>query len=98
MNNPKINVTPLIDVLLVLLIIFMVVAPLRPNSFRAKVPSEPHVSIPVTPDPRTLIVSVGYDLDLSLNNEKNLGTADDPVALVARLRTVFSQREQNGVI
>ena len=32
MNKPHINVTPLIDVLLVLLIIFMVVAPLKPSS------------------------------------------------------------------
>ena len=31
MNRPEINVTPLIDVLLVLLIIFMVVAPIRPG-------------------------------------------------------------------
>lgn len=33
---PHINVTPLIDVLLVLLIIFMVAAPLKPSQFTAK--------------------------------------------------------------
>jgi biopolymer transport protein ExbD len=38
---PSINVTPLIDVLLVLLIIFMVAAPLRPHRFTAKLPSPP---------------------------------------------------------
>ena len=38
---PNINVTPLIDVLLVLLIIFMVAAPLRPHRFLSKVPSMP---------------------------------------------------------
>ena len=37
---PYINVTPLIDVLLVLLIIFMVVTPLKPSRFRAEVPTQ----------------------------------------------------------
>jgi biopolymer transport protein ExbD len=37
--KPNINVTPLIDVLLVMLIIFMVAAPLKPQRFLAKVPS-----------------------------------------------------------
>lgn len=98
MNTPKINVTPLIDVLLVLLIIFMVVAPLRPNSFRAKVPSEPDPTSAAQPDSRTLIVSINRELGLSLNNERNLGTADAPDALIARMRSIFSQREQNGMI
>jgi biopolymer transport protein ExbD len=35
-NAPHINVTPLIDVLLVMLIIFMIAAPLKPHSFAAK--------------------------------------------------------------
>ena len=38
---PYINVTPLIDVLLVLLIIFMVVAPLKPAKFETKIPNKP---------------------------------------------------------
>ena len=42
---PVINVTPLIDVLLVLLIIFMVAAPLKPHRFLAKLPSEPLITI-----------------------------------------------------
>ena len=36
--KPSINVTPLIDVLLVLLIIFMVITPLKPTDFKAKIP------------------------------------------------------------
>jgi biopolymer transport protein ExbD len=39
-GQPDINVTPLIDVLLVLLIIFMVVAPLKPAQFETKVPQK----------------------------------------------------------
>jgi biopolymer transport protein ExbD len=37
---PSINVTPLIDVLLVLLIIFMIIGPSRPNKFDAKIPEK----------------------------------------------------------
>ncbi len=37
---PYINVTPLIDVLLVLLIIFMVISPLKPSRFEAQIPKK----------------------------------------------------------
>ena len=37
-SKPNINVTPLIDVLLVLLIIFMVISPVKPSRFDAKIP------------------------------------------------------------
>ena len=98
MSTPKINVTPLIDVLLVLLIIFMVVAPLKPASFHAKLPSAPDNTGKVSPDPTTLIVTVGPQLGLTLNKESGLGTTDDPSALVAKLKDTFEQREANGVL
>ena len=59
MSKPHINVTPLIDVLLVLLIIFMVVSPLRPDAFKAKVPAELTNDTPS--DPQTLVVIIGKD-------------------------------------
>jgi biopolymer transport protein ExbD len=37
---PYINVTPLIDVLLVLMIIFMIISPARPSKFDAKIPEK----------------------------------------------------------
>ena len=93
MNIPKINVTPLIDVLLVLLIIFMVVSPLRPSAFKSKVPREPQNQ--GMPAPETLVVVIGSDLSLRLNAETGLGSADDATKLTERLRGVFKQRAEN---
>ena len=97
MTSPRINVTPLIDVLLVLLIIFMVVAPLKPSSFKAKVPNEP-VETPGRLDSNTLVVAVDRNLGLSVNNLKELGTVDDPSLLVGKLKSLFKEREAKGDI
>lgn len=99
MLKPQINVTPLIDVLLVLLIIFMVVSPLKPSAFKTRVPSETEPStVPPQPNPDTIIVSIGIDSSLALNNEQNVGTVSEPEVLVARLATVFAERTANGNI
>ena len=97
MTSPRINVTPLIDVLLVLLIIFMVVAPLNPSSFKAKVPNEP-VETPARLDSNTLVVAVDRNLSLSVNSLKELGTVDDPSLLVGKLKSLFKEREAKGDI
>ncbi|MGH9821242.1 MAG: ExbD/TolR family protein [Pyrinomonadaceae bacterium] len=93
MNKPAINVTPLIDVLLVLLIIFMVISPLKPSAFKTKVPHEPQTQGDT--NIHTLIVSVGSDLSLTLNKEANLGSVDDASRLTDRLKDVFEQRKTN---
>ena len=67
---PYINVTPLIDVLLVLLIIFMVVTPLKPSRFKADMPTQKDPNedlIWLTPDPLTLVISISTHLQLKLN-------------------------------
>jgi biopolymer transport protein ExbD len=73
---PYINVTPLIDVLLVLLIIFMVISPQKPHRFEAKVPEKPPENQQDTPpDPFILIVSVpktGGGYKLNSNDAKTL--------------------------
>jgi len=94
MSKPQINVTPLIDVLLVLLIIFMVVTPTKPSSLDARVPSEPERKQPLEPNPLTLVVTVGSDSTLRLNNAVN-GRVDDPEPLIANLAGIFEQRTQN---
>ena len=95
MTRPHINVTPLIDVLLVLLIIFMVVTPMKPSSFEARVPAEPTKDITVSPDPRTIVVVVGEDESVLVNRDEIGATIDDPQKLIELLQRIFAQRELN---
>ena len=95
MTKPNINVTPLIDVLLVLLIIFMVITPMKPSDFKAKIPQE--TKQPGEPNDYTLIVTVNSDYSLKLNLEKDFGTVENPNKLIEKLENVFSQRTENGV-
>ena len=93
---PSINVTPLIDVLLVLLIIFMVAAPLKPHRFLAKVPSEPLNQPEIKADPLTLVVTIEPDRTLKLNQlEEDMGTVDDLSKLNFRLISLFQDRQRN---
>jgi biopolymer transport protein ExbD len=93
--KPNINVTPLIDVLLVLLIIFMVITPTKPTDFKAKIPSEPDAANRAAAPRDTLVVALDADLTLRLNNEKNLGTIQEPAPLIERLAAVFAERAKN---
>jgi biopolymer transport protein ExbD len=94
-SKPEINVTPLIDVLLVLLIIFMVITPIKPSAFEARLPAEPINDPNIRINPDTLVVTVGRDSSLQLNYESLDATVDDPAKLINRLREVFDGRELN---
>jgi biopolymer transport protein ExbD len=96
---PRINVTPLIDVLLVLLIIFMVITPVKPSRFEAKVPAEPkeQQNVQVQPNPLTLVVGINAQTKaITLNNE-SAGDVTDASALTGKLTEIFKTRETNGV-
>ena len=97
MTRPNINVTPLIDVLLVLLIIFMVVAPQKPTDIKAKVPQELKNDAIIDPNPTTLVVTVDADSNLHLNNVGDLGKIGEPEKLIEKLRQVFAERTENRV-
>ena len=97
MSKPQINVTPLIDVLLVLLIIFMVITPTKPSAFKARVPAEPQNDLIVEPNPKALVVSVGQDSSLTLNRETQAATVEDPAKLIERLEAIFAERARNYV-
>lgn len=93
--KPHINVTPLIDVLLVMLIIFMVVSPLRPARFLTKVPSKPDHDDRIEPPPLGLVVTIKYDRSLMLNGTNDVGSVYDTGKLSTMLIDVFQQRLKN---
>jgi biopolymer transport protein ExbD len=94
-NKPFINVTPLIDVLLVVLIIFMVAAPLRPSRFQTQLPAEPDRNQDLQPDERTLVVIIELDRSLKLNALTDMGTVEEPSKLTTRLVDLFRERTVN---
>src|SRR6266568_973467 len=93
---PYINVTPLIDVLLVLLIIFMVVTPLKPSRFKADIPTQrdPNEDLSkLKPNPLTLVVTISPDLKIKLNQD-NLGSVNDTSPLSQKLAQTFKERKE----
>jgi len=95
MTTPTINVTPLIDVLLVLLIIFMVAAPMKPHRFLTKLPAIPHDNPQIRLNDHTLVVTIEPDRTLKLNGLADMGTVDDLSPLTAKLKTLFEERLRN---
>ena len=57
--SSDINVTPMIDILLVLLIIFMVIVPVTPKGLDAMVPQPPKTPQKEAPE-RTIVVQIFY--------------------------------------
>ncbi|MCR4508091.1 TonB system transport protein ExbD [Pseudomonas sp. GLN_6] len=90
-ENHEINVTPFIDVMLVLLIIFMVAAPLATVDVKVDLPAS---SAKPTPRPdKPIYLSIKEDNRLFLDNDQVeaalLGTALDKLTQADKEKTIF---------
>ena len=92
-TQASINVTPLIDVLLVLLIIFMIVAPVLTKALQSEIPQKADQPLPQEYSERQLVVSITADGRYLLNREE-VGLDNLP----ARLRDVFAARGGKKVL
>jgi biopolymer transport protein TolR len=91
--SSDINVTPMIDILLVLLIIFMVIVPVTPKGLDAMVPQPPKNKTEKPPDERTIVVQVLYRLGappLYKINDTDVTKAE----LLPRLTDIYANRAE----
>ena len=88
-----INMTPMIDILLVLLIIFMVITPLTPHGLEALAPEPPDKKNQPPPDQdRTVVIVIDKDKSMKINNEDT-----DMDKLGPRLEQIFKTRAERVV-
>ncbi len=86
-----INITPYIDILLVLLIIFMVITPVSQMNLKIKVPQKPDVETTGV-NPNVIVVSIGEAGQVAINNE--------PVNIVnlgVELQNIYSARSNKNM-
>ncbi len=81
-----INITPYIDILLVLLIIFMVVTPVRQLDLKVKVPQPPPEPQAAAP-PDVIVVSIGESARIAINQ-----IPTDISVLGSKLRELYQAR------
>jgi biopolymer transport protein TolR len=88
-----INITPYIDILLVLLIIFMVITPIRQMDLDVKVPQTSNDNdIKGAIDPSVIVVSVGESAQIAINQEP-ITVAD----LGPKLQEIYSKRANKNM-
>lgn len=87
----EINITPMVDVMLVLLIIFMVAAPLLTVGVPVELPETAANALP-TEQEEPLTITLAADGKLLIQ-----GTETEPAALIPKLRAIASERRSDKV-
>ena len=91
--NSSINITPLVDVVLVMLIIFMVVTPLLEKNIAVRMPATEEVVDQSDVPPDQLVVRIEADGDLKINSEKV--PRDE---YIDRLSTILKRKRPNDKV
>jgi len=95
-KGPKsdINITPYIDILLVLLIIFMVITPVKQMDLDVKVPQQvnPEDQKKQVVDPSVIVVSIGESMQIAINNENTSISQLGP-----KLQEIYSARANKNM-
>jgi biopolymer transport protein TolR len=94
----EMNVVPYIDVMLVLLIIFMVTAPLLTQGIKVDLPKAGAEPLPPDKDAKPLILSVDAAGKYYLNIGADEETAIDEATVVERIKTVLSREPKTPVL
>lgn len=86
----EINVTPLVDVMLVLLIMFMVTAPLMQQGIDVDLPKTSSSGVDLSDEPMVLVITSNQQISIA---KQNISMSD----LRSKLKAIFEKRKNKNI-